>query len=133
LNELPFAALDYIYAPSRDVGAELADFERTLGARVIFAIEGMGTRVAMLQLAEGAPRLLLASHLQGERPVLVYRVHNLKAATAALRKRGLRKGHPVELPMGPAHVFTMTGGQRLAIYEPTRPEVARHFEGRRDF
>jgi len=55
------------------------------------------------------------------------------AAVIALRKRGWTKGHMIELPMGPACAFTTPGGHRLAIYERTRPDVVRHFEGRRDF
>jgi hypothetical protein len=133
MTQAPFEALDYIYAPSVDVGSEVADLEQTLGARVAFAIEEMGTRVAMLELAKGAPQLLLAGHLRGGRPVLVYRVADLKATMAKLAGRGWKKGRMIELPMGPACAFTVRGGHRIAIYERTRPEVARHFEGRRDF
>ncbi|MDQ6711148.1 MAG: hypothetical protein M3Z11_11410 [Candidatus Dormibacteraeota bacterium] len=128
-----FEALDYIYSPSTDVAAELKEFEQVLGARVVFAIEDMGTRVAMIELAAGSPNLLLAGHLDGEREVLVYRVDSLAAATSALSRRGWKKGHRIELPMGPACAFTTKGGHRLAIYERTRPDVVRHFEGRRDF
>jgi hypothetical protein len=39
----------------------------------------------------------------------------------------------IELPMGPACEFVTVGGHRLAIYECTRPEVVRNFDGRRDF
>jgi hypothetical protein len=133
MGEPPFGSLDYIYAPSADVGAELADLEVTLGARVLFAIEEMGTRVAMIELAEGAPQLLLAGHLRGGRPVLVFRVADLKTTMARLAERGWKKGRMIELPMGPACAFTARGGHRIAIYERTRPEVTRHFEGRRDF
>lgn len=128
-----FEVLDYIYSPSADVAAEVKEFEEVLGARVVFAIEDMGTRVAMVELAPGSPNLLLAGHLDGERAVLVYRVASLTAATTALRKRGWKKGHMIELPMGAACAFTTKGGQRLAIYERTRPSVVPHFEGRRDF
>jgi len=73
-----FEALDYIYSPSADVAAELKHFEEILGARVVFAIDDMGTRVAMLELANGPPYLVLAGHLDGERPVFLYRVASLK-------------------------------------------------------
>ena len=43
-----FERLDYIYMPSRDLPADVAYFTDVLGAELLFAIEGMGTRVAML-------------------------------------------------------------------------------------
>ena len=39
----------------------------------------------------------------------------------------------VEIPQGPVRSFTAPGGQRLAIYELTRPGVEASFEGRREF
>ena len=133
-----FERLDYLYMPSRDVAADLAYFEDVLGARVVFAIDGMGTRVAMLELAGGeaaaAPRILLAGHLEGDAPVLVYRVPDLDAAVGELRSRGWSGGHALEIPQGPVHTFTAPGGQRIALYELTRPGVVESsFEGRRDF
>jgi hypothetical protein len=35
--------------------------------------------------------------------------------------------------MGPCCSFTTPGGHRIALYELTRPEVPKQFEGRRDF
>jgi hypothetical protein len=129
-----FEQLDYVYMPSSDVAADLAYFADVLGGRVIFAIDGMGTRVAMVELADGPPRILLAGHLDGDRPVLVYRVPNLRAAMADLEGRGWARGHSLEIPQGPVCSFTAPGGQRLAIYELSRPGVVEsNFEGRRDF
>ena len=127
-----FEQLDYIYAPSADVAAEAHRLVSVLGARIVFAIEGMGARVAMLELAEGPPHLLLASHLAGEAPVLVYRVADLEAARDALESQGLRDGDRLELPMGPAFAFEVDG-HRFAIYQRSRPGVVASFEGRRDF
>ncbi len=62
----PLEALDFLYMPSRDVARDLAFYVDVLGARVVFAIEAMGTRVAEVRLSEGGPRLLLADHLDGE-------------------------------------------------------------------
>jgi len=129
----PFEQLDYVYSPSRDVAADLKYFETVLGARVVFAIEGMGARVAMLELAAGPPALLLADHLEGEGAVLVFRVPRLREAMRSLEERGWEGGTTLELPMGPACSFTTPGGHRLALYEPSRPGVVGHFEGRRDF
>lgn len=125
--------LDYIYMPSRDVAADLAYFLDVLGARLIFAIEGMGARVAMLELGEPPPNLLLADHLEGDRPVLVHRVANLLDAMATLESRGWQRGVSLEIPQGPICSFATAGGHRLAIYQLTRPAVIEQFAGRRDF
>ncbi len=125
--------LDYLYVPSRDVAADLAWFRDVLGATAIFAIEAMGTRVAMLELTSGPPRLVLAGHLDGDVPVLVYRVADLEAASGQLEARGWRLGHRLEIPQGPVWSFTAPGGQRVAIYERSRPGVEASFAGRFDF
>jgi hypothetical protein len=70
-------ALDVLYAPSRDVEADVRFYRDTLGARVVFAIEAMCTRVAELALAPQEFRLLLADHLSGDAPVLLHRVSDL--------------------------------------------------------
>jgi len=128
-----FEQLDYVYMPSPDVAADVAYFTETLGARLVFAIDAMGTRVAMVELTEGPPRVLLAGHLHGETPVLVYRVADLERATAELRAHGWTGDHALEIPQGPVRSFVAPGGQRLGIYQRTRPEVEASFEGRRDF
>ncbi len=128
-----FEGLDYVYMPSRDVAADVAYFTDVLGGRLVFAIDGMGARVAMIELTDGPPRLLLADHLEGDRPVLVYRVVDLKRASEELRARGWDQGHGLEIPQGPVRSFAGPGGHRLAIYERTRPGVEASFEGRRDF
>jgi hypothetical protein len=129
-----FEHLDYVYMPSRDVAADVAYFTEVLGAQLIFAIDGMGTRVAMVALTDEPPRILLAGHLDGDQPVLVYRVDDLAAATAELEGRGWTPGHTLEIPQGPVCSFTTPGGQRLAIYQLSRPGVEEaSFVGRRDF
>jgi len=128
-----FEQLDYVYMPSRDVAADVAFFSGVLGGRLVFAIEGMGTRVAMIELTDAPPRLLLADHVEGDRPILVYRVDDLERARSELRSRGWDDGHGLEIPQGPVRSFSGPGGHRLAIYERTRPDVEASFEGRRDF
>jgi len=128
-----FEQFDYLYTPSRDVAADVAFFTETLGAKLVFAIEGMGTRVALVELSDGPPQIVLAGHLEGDQPVLVYRVPDLKAAEADLVARGARRGHGLEIPQGPVRSFTAPGGQRIAIYQLTRPGVIESFTGRRDF
>jgi hypothetical protein len=130
---VPFERLDFLYVPSRDVAADLGYFTEVLGGRVVFAIEAMGTRVAAVRLTEQPPLVLLADHLDGERPVLVYRVPDLGAAMAELQARGWQRQHTLEIPHGPCCSFRTPGGHRIALYQLTRPEVADHFEGRRDF
>lgn len=125
--------LDYLYMPSSDVATDVAWFTDVLGGRLIFAIEGMGTRVAMIELTADPPAIILAGHLEGDQPVLVYRVSSLEATTRELRERGWQQGHSLEIPQGPVQTFVGPGGQRLAIYELTRPGVLASFEGRRDF
>ena len=129
----PFEQLDFVYMPSADVAADVRYFTDVLGAEVVFAINAMDTRVAMVRLADSPPRLLLADHVEGEVPILVYRVPDLDAALADLKKRGWKDGRKLELPMGSACSFSAPGGQRIALYESTRPGVVEQFAGRRDF
>lgn len=130
---LPFERLDFLYMPTKDVAAEVEHFTTVLGARLVFAIEAFGARVAMLQLAAGPPDVLLADHLAGERPVLVYRVGDLDEAIAALTARGWHEEPRFGIPHGPCCAFRTPEGHRLAIYELTRPQAADHLAGRRDF
>lgn len=130
---LPFERLDFIYMPSRDVAADARWFTETLGGRLIFAVEGMGTRVAMIALTDEPPRILLADHVKGDRPILVYRVAAFEAALVALESRGWKRGGSIEIPHGPLCSFRAPGGQRIAIYELARPQVEEHFAGRIDF
>jgi hypothetical protein len=126
-------ALDVLYVPSRDVAADVAFYRDTLDARVLFAIEAMGTRVAEVALAREGPRLILTEHLAGDAPILLHRVSNLDETLAEFAARGLRLDTRVELPLGPCATFRTPGGQRLGVYELTRPEVSEHFAGRADF
>jgi hypothetical protein len=128
-----FGPLDFVYMPSRDAAADLRYFTDTLGGTAVFAVEGMGTRVAMVRLTDDGPALLLAEHLEGDKPVLVYRVPDLDRAMTDLTARGWTAGHQLEIPFGPVTTFTAPGGQRLAIYQRERPDAESFFAGRRDF
>jgi hypothetical protein len=125
--------LDFVYLPSRDVAADLAHFTERLGAEFGFAIERFGTRVAMVRSDGDSPRLLLAEHLEGDQPVLVYRVGDLASAIAEFRDRDVEVGPEFEIPYGPGAELTNPGPQRIAIYELARPEVEARLAGRRDF
>jgi hypothetical protein len=126
-------ALDVLYVPSRDVEADVTFYRDMLGGRVIFAIEAMGTRVAEVALASQGPRVILAGHLPGDAPILLHRVSDLEQTLADLGRRGLRLEARVELPLGPCATFRSPGGQRLGLYQLTRPQVHEHFAGRADF
>jgi hypothetical protein len=128
-----FQSLDFIYMPSPDAAADSSHFEQALGAEVVFKIEAFETRVAMVALGDGSPAILFAEHLQGDRPVLVYRVGDLEAATKTLREQGAEIGDEFGIPHGPVREVQTPGGNRVAIYELTRPARAEEIKGRRDF
>jgi hypothetical protein len=128
-----FDRLDFIYLPSRDVAADLAHFTQGLGGEVVFAIEASGTRVAMVRLGPDPPPLLFASHLQGDQPILLYRVESLDRAIAELRVRHVAIGVEFEIPHGRGVEVTNPGPQRVALYERTRPGADERLAGRRDF
>jgi hypothetical protein len=133
MSALPFASLDFVYMPSGDVAADVEHFTEVLGGDLVFAIEAFDTRVAMVRMTESPPALLLAGHLHGDRPVLVFRVDDLDAAVAAVEARGYEAGERFGIPHGPGCMLEAPGGQRLALYELTRPEADERLAGRRDF
>lgn len=130
---LPFEALDFVYMPSTDVAADVEHFTSVLGARLGFAIEAFGARVAMVHLSEEPPPLLLADHLTGDRPILVYRVADLDRAVEGLQGRGWDPEPRFGIPPGPCCSLRTPGGHRIAIYELTRPQATSGMSGRRDF
>jgi hypothetical protein len=129
---MTFDRLDFVYFPSRDAAADLAHWCERLGAEPVFAIERFDTRVACVAPGDG-PAVLLAEHLAGDRPILLYRVDDLAAATAELRSRGADVGETFEFPYGEGAEVTNPGPQRVAVYERTRPERGDSLRGRRDF
>jgi hypothetical protein len=125
--------LDFVYMPSRDVAADVEHYTRTTGAELVFAIEAFGTRVARLRLGSDPPALLLAEHLEGDAPVLVFRVDDLEAAVSALTAAGHVPGERFGFPYGPGCMLGTPAPQRMAIYERTRGERGDSLAGRRDF
>jgi hypothetical protein len=124
--------LDFVYCPSRDAAADLAHWTERLGAEPVFAVERFGTRVACVETGEG-PAVLFAEHLEGERPVLLYRVDDLDAAVADLRARGADVGERFEFPFGEGAELANPGPQRAAVYQRSRPDRGGSLRGRRDF
>lgn len=125
--------LDFLYVPSANVAGDATYWVNVLGARLVFAVEGMGARVAMLELGSSGPRILLTDHLDDQRTVLIYRVDDLDRTQMELHAKGWTRGRSVDIPHGPCISFATPGGQRVAFYQLTRPEVANHFVGRIDF
>jgi len=133
VGDVVFDRFEFLYMPSRDVAGDLAFYTEVLGAEIVFAIEAFDTRVAQVRLTEASPRLLLAGHLEGDAPLLVYRVPDLDATIAELERRGLEVEARFGIPHGPCAAFRAPGGQRLAIYELTRPGADARLAGRHDF
>jgi hypothetical protein len=128
-----FERLEFVYLPSRDVAADVTHFTDAVGAELVFAIEAFGTRVAMVRLHPGPPALLLAEHLHGDQPILVYGVADLEHAITTLRARGVAIGARFQIPMGPGVELVNPGPQRVALYQSTRPHTSERLAGRRDF
>ena len=101
---MAFEQLDFLYMPTRDVAGDVRYFEEVLGGRVVFAVDGMGARVAAVELTPTPPLVLLADHLEGDTPILVYRVADLAAELAALEGRGWTREATFEIRTGRALV-----------------------------
>jgi hypothetical protein len=128
-----FGRLEFVYLPSRDAAADVKHFTNGLGGELVFAIEAFGTRVAMVRLNPDPPGILLAEHLHGDQPVLLFRVPDLDQAIVELESRGVEVGARFGIPHGPAVELVNPGPQRVALYQLTRPDTAGHLNGRRDF
>jgi predicted enzyme related to lactoylglutathione lyase len=128
-----FGSLDFLYVPAADVDRAVEYYVRVLGAELIWKIHDEEAVVAQLRLSETGPALLLADHLAGNVPILIYRVEDLDAAVAALRSRGWQPdGDRFEIPHGPCVTFKDPGGQRFALYQLVRPEADAYLRGRRE-
>lgn len=126
-----FSSLDFVYTPTPDVDAAVTHYVDALGAELRWKVRAMGTTVAAVRVSIVGPLVLLAGHLHGETPVLVYRVDDYVGATTYLRAAGVALDE-LEIPHGPCAAFRAEGGQRLAVYQLTRPEAVGHFDGRID-
>jgi len=127
-----FLSLDFLYVPSKPPAAVVGYYTKVLGGTMLFRVKAMGTEVAAVKLSEEGPLVLLAEHLDGTQPILIYRVADLQRSMRELTSRGWKRGEVFEIPHGPCCTFTAGGGQRLAIYELTRPDATDHFMGRFD-
>jgi hypothetical protein len=126
-----FMSLDFLYVPSANVEVETRYFTEVLGGELEFSVKAMATRVAGIRLGAG-PLLLLAGHLKGDTPILIYRVGDLNSTMSEMEGHGWQPTEAFEIPHGPCCVFTAEGGMRLGLYELERPEAFAHFAGRVD-
>lgn len=83
--------------------------DKIRGGEAVFSIKAFATRVAAVRFGEG-PLLLLADHLEGERPILIFRVDDFQEAVKSLKARGIN-GEQLEIPHGPCFSFKSEGGQ----------------------
>ena len=60
----PFDALDFVYTPSEDVATDMAFFTDVLGARVVFAAEGIGAWPPLSSFTWSPALILLTDHLR---------------------------------------------------------------------
>jgi hypothetical protein len=133
VTDHPFEQLDFLYIPSTDVAADAHYFADVLGGNLVFAIADGDTRAAMVEMIAGPPKLIFTDHLEGDRTITIFRVANLRTALKALAERGWEKEGTFEIPQGPCCSFLTPTGQRVALYQLTRPDVEDHFAGRFDF
>ncbi len=122
-----FTSLDFVYVPTADVDAVAAEYVEKMGATMEWKVRGMGTVVACLRVAGSGPAILLSGHLEGDIPILVYRVADYTATVAVLRDQGLTTITELEIPHGPCASFVAPGGQRFAVYELVRPGAVAQF------
>ena len=129
---MTLGSLDFIYCPSTDAAADLAHWTERLGAEAVFAVERFDTRVACVEPGAG-PAVLFAEHLEGDRPILLYRVEDLASAVEELRAHEVEAGERFEFPYGEGAELRNPGPQRVAVYERSRPDRGDSLRGRRDF
>ena len=127
-----FEGLDSVYVPTVDVDAVAMAYVETVGAELLWKVKAMNTTVAALRVSVSGPQILLSGHLEGERPVLVYRVASYEEAVATLRAAGIADLEELEIPHGPCAAFRVAGGDRFAVYERVRPHADDYFAGRID-
>jgi hypothetical protein len=125
-------SLDFLYVPTSNVDECAQRYVEALGATLVWKVRGMGTVVACLRVSDDGPTILLSGHLEGEAPIMIYRVADYASALSRLREAGIDDVRELEIPHGPCASFRAPGGQRLAVYELTRPHADRHFAGRID-
>ena len=133
MADAPFESLDYLYVPAPDFESAVRFYTVTLGGELRWRIRDGDVWVAAVRVAGSGPTVLLASHLEPQQTILIYRVASIEEVSRRLGAEGWSEVEPpLEIPPGPCLVFRDPGGHRLAVYERARPQVEEHFEGRFD-
>jgi len=127
---MPLGSLDFIDCPSADAATDLAHWSGRADA--VFAVERFDTGVACVEPG-AAPAVLFAEHLEGDRPILLYRVEDLASAVEELRAHEVEVGERFEFPYGEGAELRNPGPQRVAVYERSRPDRGDSLRCRRDF
>ena len=84
-----YESLDFVYTPVGDVDAASRAWVEELGAELVWKVRSMGTVVACLRVAGEGPAILLTDHLEGDVPILIFRVDDYAAAVERLRGGGI--------------------------------------------
>ena len=87
-----FLSLDYLYVPAPDIDAAVRYYTEQLGGELVWKIHAFDTWVAAIRLSASGPMVLLAAHLQGDTPILIYRVEDLESTVGALHCSGVESG-----------------------------------------
>ena len=137
-----FESLDFVYTPTEDVNAAAQRYVDELGAILVWKVRGMGTIVACLRVAETGPVILLADHVEGEKPIFVYRVSDYAAAVtfasltvvvtfalvalSALASRLRRPGldRPYRMPLWPLPPLVALVGVTVTVVLQTSRDLA---------
>ena len=125
-------SLDFLYTPSRDVAADVTAYTAVLDASLVFAIEDGGIRVAMVELPSGPPAILLTDHVEGERPILVYRVTDLSHRRGGAARARMGPGPIARAPARAVRILPLAGRAPLRVLRagaPRRPGAFRRSPG----
>lgn len=117
-----FGALRFLYTPTSDTARDVAWYQKTLGAELVWRFQAFGADVAGLKVGEG-PLVLLADHRHGHGATLpIWQVDDLAATMKALEKKGWKaEGDPFGIPNGDCVLFKDPTGNEWALFEDMRP------------
>jgi hypothetical protein len=126
-----FESLDFVYVPTEDVGASARRYVEELGGGLVWKVRGMGTVVACLRVSSEGPAILLSGHLEGETPILVYRVAITRRRSRECEPPGSTTSASSKSHTGPVRA-SAAGGHLLAVYQLIQSGADQFFAGRVD-
>jgi hypothetical protein len=86
-----FCSLDYRYVSASDIEASVRYYTDQLRGELVWKIHACNAWVAAVRLSLTRPLVLLADHLHGDTPILIYRVEHLETSVAACVRGGYRR------------------------------------------